>query len=105
MDDGVLHIAEIPYEDGTIGFRYARILSADGTRWIRHRLFFDHHPDGTLASEGMYVDGQEHGLWIDYHPNGKMAARGHYSNGKEVGHWEFWNSDGSPEKSEDYAPD
>ena len=103
MDDGVLHIAEIPYENGTIHFRYARILSADGTRWIKHGLFSAHHPNGTLSSEGMYVDGQEHGLWTDYHSNGQMAARGHYANGKEVGHWEFWSSsDGSPEEGEDY---
>src|SRR5215470_2559752 len=76
MDDGVLHIAEIPYEDGTIRFRYARILSADGTRWIKHGLFNAHHLNGTLSSEGMYVNGQEHGLWTEYHSNGQMAARG-----------------------------
>ena len=102
MNDDVLHIAEIPYEDGTIRFRYARILSADGTRWIKHGLFSAHHPNGKLSSEGMYVNGQEHGLWTEYHSNGQMAARGHYANGKEVGHWEFWRSDGSPEEGEDY---
>jgi len=99
---GVLHIAEIPYEDGTIRFRYARILSADGTRWIKHGLFSAHHPNGKLSSEGMYVNDQEDGLWTEYHTNGQMAARGHYANGKEVGHWEFWSSDGSPEEGEDY---
>jgi len=102
MDDGVLHIAEIPYEDGTRHFRYARIPSADGTRWIKHGPFSAHHPNGTLSSEGMYVNGQEHGLWTEYHSNGQMAARGHYEDGKEVGHWEFWNSDGSPEEGEDH---
>src|SRR5262245_40075089 len=51
----VLHIAEIPYENGTIRFGYARILSADGTRWIKHGLFSAHHPNGTLSSEGMYL--------------------------------------------------
>jgi len=101
-DDGVLHIAEIPFENGTIRFRYARILSADGTLWIKHGLFSAHHPNGTLSSEGMYVYGQEDGLWTEYHSNGQMAARGHYANGKEGGHWEFWSSDGSPEKGEDY---
>ena len=81
-DDGILHIAEIPYEDGTIRFRYARILSADGTRWIKHGLFSAHHPNGTLSAEGMYVNGQEHGLWTEYHSNGQMAAKGYYANGK-----------------------
>ena len=34
-----LHIAEIPYETGEIQYRYARYLSADGSRWIRRGLF------------------------------------------------------------------
>lgn len=96
----ILHIAEIPYKDGTTRFRYARKLSPDGTRWIRDGRFCSYHPNGTLASEGMYVDDQEHGLWTDYHTNGQVAAKGHYANGKEVGQWEFWSSDGSPEESE-----
>src|SRR5215472_2509872 len=70
----ILHIAEIPYEDGTIRFRYARKLSADGaTRWIRDGRFCSYYPNGTLASEGTYVDDQEHGLWTEYHSNGEMA--------------------------------
>ena len=90
------NIAEILYEDGTIHYRYARYLSADGTRWIRHGLFLCYYPNGAPASEGTYVDGREHGLWTDYHQNGQMAARGYYEDGKEVGRWEFWNEDGSP---------
>ena len=91
-----LNIAEIPYGDGIIRCRYARYMSADGTRWIRHGLFRGYHPNGALASEGTYVDGQEQGLWTDYHENGQIAAKGHYDSGKEVGRWEFWNADGSP---------
>ncbi|WP_343610936.1 hypothetical protein [Novosphingobium sp.] len=93
-----LNIAEIPYEDGTIRYRYARYMAEDGTRWIRHGMFCAYHPDGTLASEGNYVDGKEQGLWTDYHPNGQMAARGLYADGAESGAWEFWNADGSPQK-------
>jgi len=91
-----LNIADIPYEDGAVRYRYARYMSADGTRWIRHGLFRCYHPNGILASEGTYVDGQEQGLWTDYHENGQIAARGQYDAGKEVGRWEFWNADGSP---------
>src|SRR5262245_65510638 len=100
MNDGVLHIAEIPYEDGTIRFRYARILSADGTRWIKHGLFSAHHPDGKLSSEGMSINGQEHGLWTEYHSNGQMAAIGHYATGKQVGDREYWSSERSLEDGE-----
>jgi len=34
-----LEIAEIFHESGTIKFRYARYLAADGSRWIRHGRF------------------------------------------------------------------
>jgi antitoxin component YwqK of YwqJK toxin-antitoxin module len=92
-----LNLAEIPYPDGIIRFRYTRYLSPDGTRWIRHGLFRAYWPDGSLASEGTYVDGAEHGLWVDMHPNGRLAARGHYEHGVEIGEWEFWKVDGSPD--------
>lgn len=89
-----LNIAEIPYEDGIIHYRYSRYMSDDGARWIRHGLFLCYHPNGVLASEGNYVDGLEHGLWSDYHPNGKLAAKGYYEGGKEAGQWEYWDEDG-----------
>jgi hypothetical protein len=64
MDD-VLHIAEIPYEDGAIRFRYARILSADGTRWIRHGLFSAHHPNGCSRPRGRMLTVKNTGFgWI-----------------------------------------
>jgi antitoxin component YwqK of YwqJK toxin-antitoxin module len=94
---GTLHLAEIPYEDGSTKFRYARRISEDGARWIRHGLFRAYHPNGELQSEGFYLDGNEHGPWKDYHQNGQMAARGEYENGQEVGVWEYWNEHGDPE--------
>lgn len=90
-----LEIAEIPYDSGDIHFRYARYLSADGTRWIRHGLYRAYHRNGSLASEGHYVDGAEHGLWRDYHENGQLAAEGHYESGAEVGLWKYWDADGA----------
>ncbi|MFZ6876430.1 toxin-antitoxin system YwqK family antitoxin [Undibacterium sp. Di27W] len=89
-----LHIAEIPYENGTLRYRYSRYMSADGTRWIRHGLFHAYHANGNVASEGSYTDGAEQGLWRDYHENGQIAAQGHYQNGAEAGEWEYWNDDG-----------
>ena len=96
-----LNIAEIPYESGEVRFRYARYLAADGTRWIRHGLFRAYHRNGTLASEGNYVDGAEEGLWRDYHENGQLAAEGHYKKGEEVGTWRYWNDKGEPEDGDD----
>lgn len=95
-----LNIAEILYETGAVRFRYARYLSADGSRWIRHGLFNEFHTDGQLIAEGMYEDGLEEGGWQDYHPNGQAAAQGTYSRGTEVGIWRYWNADGAEEASE-----
>lgn len=89
-----LNIAEIPFENGAVRFRYARYMSSDGTRWIRHGLFRAYYLDGALASEGQYVDGLEDGLWLDFHKNGQLAAEGHYKDGEAVGVWKFWNEDG-----------
>jgi antitoxin component YwqK of YwqJK toxin-antitoxin module len=91
-----LNIAEIPYEDGTTRYRYARYMAEDGTRWIRHGPFFAYHPNGERASEGNYVDGAEDGVWTDFHANGQMAARGNYAAGAQVGTWEYWDADGVP---------
>jgi len=50
--DDVLHIAEIPYESGSLRFRYSRELSEDGSRWIRQGLLTAYHENGQRASEG-----------------------------------------------------
>jgi antitoxin component YwqK of YwqJK toxin-antitoxin module len=102
MDD-TLHIAEIPYESGEIRFRYARRVSDDGTKWIRHGRFVEYSKTGQVLSEGEYVDGLEQGLWRDFFPNGQLAAEGHYVNGQESGIWRFWNEDGSPERAVEYG--
>jgi antitoxin component YwqK of YwqJK toxin-antitoxin module len=97
-----LQIAQVPYEDGSVHFRYERCLSADGTKWIRHGLFRAFHRNGQLASEGQYLHGQESGLWRDYHDNGRLAAaEGSFQSGVEIGTWRFWASDGTPETQSD----
>jgi antitoxin component YwqK of YwqJK toxin-antitoxin module len=93
----VLHLAEIPHESGAIRFRYARVMSADGTRWIRHGLFVEYSETGAVVAEGSYADGSEDGLWRAFHPNGNLAAEGCYRDGREVGVWRFWSADGSSE--------
>jgi len=77
-----LNIAEIPYESGAIRFRYARVMAPDRTRWIRQGLFVEYHENGTVVSEGQYVNGKEDGLWRDFHPDGRRAAEGCYREGK-----------------------
>jgi len=86
-----LYIAEIPYDNGNIRYRYTRFLSEDGTHWVRHGLFTAYHENGVIASEGMYTNGSEDGLWIDYYDNGQLAAKGYYKNGEQLDGWEYWD--------------
>ncbi|MDR2898960.1 MAG: hypothetical protein LBU94_01450 [Clostridiales bacterium] len=102
-EDGILHIAEIPYETGEIKFRYSRKMSPDGTKWIRDGLFTHYHQNGNYGSTGFYVDGLEEGHWEDYYENGVLAAEGEYSKGKEVGKWRFYGSDGELQEEKDYG--
>jgi antitoxin component YwqK of YwqJK toxin-antitoxin module len=97
--DDVLHIAEIPYESGGLRFRYGRVPSDDGTRWIRHGLCTAYHENGQRACEGFYEHGLETGTWRDYHDNGVLAAEGAYVAGKEHGVWRHWDREGREEKS------
>ncbi len=64
--DGILYIAEIPYETGEIHFRYSRKLSADGIKWIRHGRFAEYYQNGKTAAEGYYSKGNESGTWHYY---------------------------------------
>lgn len=98
-----LNIAEIPYESGAMQYRYSRVLSEDGTRWIRHGLFVKYDESGSTISEGIYEFGLEHGIWRDYHSNGQLAAEGNYDRGLEHGVWRFWNEAGVEEHATDYV--
>lgn len=102
-DRNVLHIAEIPYENGKIKFRFSRRMSEDGQRWIRHGLFVAYHENGALASEGHYDSGLEVGVWRDFYENGQLASEGTYVSGKEEGLWKFWTPEGIEEKAVKYA--
>jgi antitoxin component YwqK of YwqJK toxin-antitoxin module len=98
-----LNVAEVPYQSGAIRYRYARILSEDGTRWVRHGLFVEYLENGNVLSEGTYVYGHEHGPWRDYHANGQVAAEGSYEHGQEHGVWRHWSETGSEEPSVTYV--
>lgn len=93
----VLNIAEVPYEDGRIRFRFSRRLSDDGMRWVRHGWFTEFHPNSSVASEGEFEDDLESGLWREFYDSGVLAAEGEYRHGKEHGRWRFWNEAGTRE--------
>ncbi len=99
--DRTMHIAEIPYENGQIRFRYERYPAPDGKTWIRHGLFRAYYQDGQLASEGLYEHGLETGIWHDFHENGRLAAEGEYKNGRRCGVWKFYDEAGRLESEEE----
>jgi antitoxin component YwqK of YwqJK toxin-antitoxin module len=97
-----INIVEIPYESGALRYRYSRVMTDDGGRWLRHGLFIEYAESGALMSEGTYVFGKEHGQWRDFHPNGQLAAEGQYYDGKEQGLWRFWDEAGKEEEATAY---
>lgn len=97
-DRAELNIAEIPYESGAVRYRYSRYLAPDGQRWLRHGLFVEYAENGSVLSEGEYVDGKEHGVWRDFHPDGALASEGSYAHGLEHGEWRFWDEHGRDER-------
>ena len=82
---------------------YSRYLSSDDARWVRHGVFQQFGPGGSLLSQGQFRHGVEDGLWRDFHQNGATAAEGQYRQGKEIGVWKYWSPDGEPESSEDFG--
>ena len=46
-----------------------------------------YHADGTLLSEGVFVDGRQDGRWLYGHPGGQPAGVGHWSFSVQHGWW------------------
>jgi membrane associated rhomboid family serine protease/antitoxin component YwqK of YwqJK toxin-antitoxin module len=42
------------------------------------------YPNGIVAVEGTYVDGQQHGYWYGRHPNGDMYFEENYNHGRLI---------------------
>jgi antitoxin component YwqK of YwqJK toxin-antitoxin module len=62
-----------------------------------------YYESGNLKSEGTIVNNYEEGGWKEYSDSTKkIIAQGHYLAGKKTGTWKYFNSDGSPHKTEDY---
>jgi antitoxin component YwqK of YwqJK toxin-antitoxin module len=90
-----IEIAEFPYQDGSVKFRFARYLSDDGSHWIRQGRFQAFYENGQIASEGQFDRNRESGLWRNFHENGQVAAEGHYQDGRKVGEWHYWDVAGA----------
>jgi antitoxin component YwqK of YwqJK toxin-antitoxin module len=58
--------------------------------------------DGTLWSEGEFLNGESHGKRTVYHANGNKYYEGNFTNGKRTGIWVFYSEDGKKEREIDY---
>lgn len=56
--------------------------------------FVDHYPDGGVAVEGRYEQGEREGDWDSYYPDGSLRLEGQYSAGKKVGRWKAYHPSG-----------
>jgi antitoxin component YwqK of YwqJK toxin-antitoxin module len=61
-----------------------------------------YYPNGTVASEGTYINGKKNGLWTYYYENGKKQQVGKFKNDSPVGEWKWFYPSGSMKKIEYY---
>jgi hypothetical protein len=54
------------------------------------------HPNGTLRSEQLMVNGRSHGLGRSWHPNGQLQSETPFCDGIMHGVCKFWAADGQP---------
>ena len=52
--------------------------------------------DGKKWAEGTLLAQRAQGLYSEWHPNGVLAVQGHYANGEKAGEWKYWDLDGKP---------
>lgn len=60
------------------------------------------HRDGSLWSEGNFVEGKRDGFGNTYYQNGARNIEGWYKDDKRVGKWNFYDSLGNLEKTVDF---
>jgi hypothetical protein len=53
-----------------------------------------YYPDGSLRLEGQYVDNRREGKWKAYHPSGELMGEGHFNGGFREGTWVLYYSNG-----------
>lgn len=83
-----LHVLALPYIGGELAITASYKIGEDN-KFILHGRCARFHPNGMLASEGTFKDGQEHGVWTDYMPFEMVAATGTYKNGVKLDDWEY----------------
>ena len=63
---------------------------------VAHGSYSSWWPNGQLATQGEYSDGQQHGAWLGWYPNGRPEFEAHFDLGVLNGVWREWRENGSP---------
>ena len=71
----------------------------NGQRTGLWKVYFE---DGTLWSEGEYVDGKRNGTAKNYYPNGKLRYEGMFKQDQKIGRWKFYNEQGQLIEEKDF---
>jgi len=71
----------------------------DGKRVGKWKVHFE---DGTLWSEGEYIEGKRSGTAKNYYPNGKLRYEGQFKEDKKIGRWKFYNEQGQLIEEKDF---
>ncbi|HKK62087.1 MAG TPA: hypothetical protein VJ951_05980, partial [Bacteroidales bacterium] len=73
---------------------------AQDTDTVLKRFFY---PNGALASEGYFVNGQPHGIWKTYFPDSTRKSVGRRTKGKTDSTWVFFDELGDTIQQVDYS--
>jgi hypothetical protein len=74
-------------------------------REVRSGPYRSWHPNGNLASEGVFAQDRETGKWRFFHPDGTRAAEGSFARGERAGFWETFHASGPRESRGRYEKD
>lgn len=107
--DGVL-ISEENYNSGQLhgkaiifypeSGKPAEILEYnEGKREGPLRKFF---PEGSIMTEGTFINDSLDGKFNLYWPDGKIQVSGAYSHGIQTGNWNYFDEEGNPVSDEDF---
>jgi hypothetical protein len=81
------------YADGGLMSFQERAPNARG-RVVPNGRSLTFHTDGSILTEGSWLDGRENGTWTSYWASGRKQSEGEYRRGLQHGIWRYWNADG-----------
>lgn len=53
------------------------------------------YEDGTIKTEGQFLNNKSTGIWMYYYQNGRLRMQGEIGNGRNIGKWEYYYENGS----------